>query len=244
MNKSHLRLGALVLFGIFALYGCVFAPLYQYLISDIVLQATLWLDLVDLLFQYTEFFGTAALFAFLVHAVYKNGVKGSSRMLILCGGAIAFKYLATVISISIINGSVNLVGGLTEYVFAFLLESALTFVAVYLAHRLVTPHTQRYAECRHASIVLGKPLQEHDGCFPFRRLFDRTNPVQRTLFISLVIVTAWRLAAFVISDFAYGLAITLADVPIMVLYWVILVLVPGFLSYLLSLALFRLAMRR
>lgn len=239
MSKKHLSIAALVMYGIYAVYACVLAPLYQYLISDFVLRDTLWLDLVDLLFQYAEFFGFAAVIAFVAFALYCKAVREARGMLLLCAGAVAFKYLGTVIAISIINGSINLTGGLWEYLTAFLLELGLAAVALLLSCRLILPAVQQHRDRTRAAAVLHRTSDEDDPCFPLQGIFSRKNPAQRTLFWSMLIFTAWRLAAFVISDLSYGVAITLADIPVMLLYWVILILLPGFLAYLLSLGIFR-----
>ena len=239
MKKKELSLAALVTFGIYAVYACVLAPLYQYLISDFVLRDTLWLDLVDLLFQHAEYYGFAAVLAFIAFSLYRYGLHDARPMLLLCGSAIAFKYLGTVVAISLINGSVNLTGGLVEYLTAFLLELGLAAIGLLIATRLILPVAQSYRDRVRAANILHKTLNECDPCYPLSGLFSRKNPVQRTLFWSMLIFVGWRLAAFVISDLSYGIAPTLADIPVMLLYWAILIFLPGFLGYLLSLGIFR-----
>ena len=218
MNKSALRLPAICLFGIFALYGCVLAPLYQYLIADIVMQNTLWLDVVDLLFQHTEIYGDALLFGFLIGAVYRYGIRDAKPMLVLCGGALAFKYVATVAAISIIYGYIDLTGGLTEYLFAFLLEAALAALAVFLAYKLAYP--QRECEADLPS---------------FKHLFSLKNPLRAAVFFSMLAVLVWRLVAFIISDFAFGFDLRADEIPVMLLYWLILIILPSFFGYLIAL---------
>ena len=122
MKNNPLRWPAVILFVILALYGCVLVPLYQYLITDIVLQDTLWLDLVDLLFQYTEMIGNVILLTLLIFGVYRYRLRGSKNVLIIGGCAILFKYVATIIAISIEFGSLDLTGSLTPYLFSILLE--------------------------------------------------------------------------------------------------------------------------
>ena len=87
--------------------------------------------------------------------------------------------------------------------------------------------------------MLHASFGESDGCLPIKRLFSRENPLQRSLFWSILAVVLWRLAAFVISDFAYGFDLRGSDVPWMLLYWVILIFLPGFLAYVLALRLVR-----
>ena len=153
MEKSALRLPALIVYGIYALYGLVLAPLYTYLIHDIVLENSIWLDIVDLLFQYTEMLGIAALLGFLIHAVYRFGLKDAKPMYCLCAGALAFKYVATILSLSFVVGSIDLTGGLWEYLFSFMLEAAFAAFAVFLCYKLVLPAVAAYKEKLHAEMV-------------------------------------------------------------------------------------------
>ena len=244
MNKKNLIFPAIVVYAIYALYGCVLAPLYQYLISDIVLSDTLWLDLVDLLYQYAEILGSAALLGFLCFSIYRYGFRGARPMLILMGGALAFKYLSTVVAVSVVFGSIDLTGELTVYLFAFLLELAIAAFAVFLTHHDVRPAVMRYQEKEKAAHTLGKKLEENDGCYPFKRLLDFKNPLQRTVFFSLLTVVAWRLIAAIMNEFAYGVALKAGDLPVILLYWALLILLPGFLGYLLSLLCIRISAKK
>ena len=216
MTRSSLRLPAISLFGIFALYGCVLAPLYQYLISDIFLQDTLWLDLVDLLFQHTEIYGDALLLGFLIGAVYRFGIREAKPMLLLGVGALAFKYLSTVIAISILYGFVDLTGGLTGYLFAFFLEAALAAFGVLLAQKLAVP-------------------TKNDGEIPARPLFSLADRVKASVLYSLLAVLLWRLIAELISEFAFGFDLRPIDLLVMLIYWIIMILLPIFISYFIAL---------
>ncbi len=240
MNKKELRLPALVILGVFALYGCVLAPLYQYVIFDTVLMDTLLLDVVDLLFRYAEILGGAALLGFLSYALYRYGLSGARPMLLLAVGAVSFKFLSTVVSISIINGSVNLVGGLTEYLLAFFLDLLLIGLCVLIAYRKILPAVARHRECVAAAAVLDTPYIQGDGCYPFEKLFRYANPLQRTVFWSVLVMILWHSAAFFIDYFSYPAPIYAIDLIVLGVYWVVLILLPGFLGYLLSIACIRL----
>ena len=234
MDKKLLRLPALVTFGIFALYGCVLAPLYQYIIFDTVLMDTLLLDVVDLLFRYAEILGGAVLLGFLSYAIYRYGLRGARPMLLLSLGAIGFKFLSTMISISIVDGSINLVGGLTEYLVAFLLDALLIGICVLLSVHTVLPAVRRHRECVAAAKVLDTSYEEGDGCYPFQKLFQYKNPLQRTVFWSVLLMVLWQSAAFFIDFFSYPAPIDAIDLVVLGIYWIVLILLPGALGYLLS----------
>ena len=236
MDKKLLRLPAIITLGIFALYGCVLAPLYQYIIFDTVLMDTLLLDVVDLLFRYAEILGGAVLFGFLSYTLYRHGLAGARPMLLLAVGAVAFKFLTTVISISIINGSINLVGGLSEYLLAFFLDLLLIGICVLIAYRRILPVVDRHRECVAAAKVLDTPYTQEDGCYPFQKLFQYANPLQRTVFWSVIWMVIWHSAAFFIDYFSYPAPIYALDIVVLLVYWVVLILLPGFLGYLLSMA--------
>ena len=70
MSKSAFRFFMILLFAALALYSCVLVPVYQIFASDLVLMDTIWFDIVDLLLQWTEIFGTAVLFSFAVFAAF------------------------------------------------------------------------------------------------------------------------------------------------------------------------------
>ncbi len=235
MQKTQLRLPALIVLGICALHGCVLAPLYEYIINDVVLTATLWLDVIEPIRYLADIGGTAALFAFLIHAVYRYDLRGARPMLLFACGAVAFKHLSTIITISIVNGSVNLTGGLTEYLFSFLLELSLCALCVLLAKLWVLPAVQFYAQRKAAAEVLRKDFEEGDGCYPFRKLFSYQNPLQRTVFWSLLILILVHSAAYFIGFFSVPLPMSASDIPVMLIYWLLLVLLPGALSYFLAL---------
>lgn len=248
MEKPALRLPALIVYGIYALYGLVLAPLYTYLINDIVLTATVWLDAVDLLLQYAEILGFAALLGFLIQSVYRHGLKGARPMYALCLGALAFKYVATILSLSFLVGALDLTGGLTEYLFAFLLEAALAALAVFLCYKLVLPAVAAHQEKRAAAQVLGKEWPDGDGCTPIQKPFALKNPLVATTFWSMLSVVVWRFLSTAINDLywslEFGFGMSFQDVLIMIAYWIVLILLPGFLGYLLSLGCIRLAERK
>ena len=230
MEKRSLALPALWLFGIYALYGCVLTPISHYILSDVVLQNTVWFDILDLLCSHAEIYGAALLFGFLAGAVYHCGVKNSVPLYLLSGGALLFKYICAAGAICVVDRSIDLTGSLFEYLFAFLIECLLAVLVVFLAHRLISPALARYRARREAAAVLGKDLGEGAGCLPYVGLFRWRNPLQRTLFLAMIVLAAARIIAFTV-DYLYGGGLTFVDILVMLLYWLILILLPAFLGY-------------
>ena len=86
MELKNLRLPALVVFGIYAIYSCALAPLYQFLSVDIILSDTIWWDIVDFLFNLFEVLGIAACFGFLIHGIYHYTAKECRPLDVFLGG--------------------------------------------------------------------------------------------------------------------------------------------------------------
>ena len=230
MEKRSLALPALWLFGIYALYGCVLTPLLHYISVDIVLRQTVWFDILDLLSSHAEIYGAALLYGFLAGAVYRYGVKNCVLLYLLSGGALLFKYVCAVGAICVADRAIDLTGSLWEYLLAFLLECLLAVLVVFLAHRLISPALARYRARREAAAVLGRDLGEGDGCLPYDGLFRWRNPLQRTLFLGMIILAAVRVIAFTV-DYLYGGGLSAVDILVMFLYWLILILLPAFFGY-------------
>lgn len=233
MDKRSLLLSSLLLYGVFALYGCVLTPITHYILSDIVLQKTIWLDLLDLLSAHTEIYGAALLYGFLAGAVYRCGVENSVPLYILSGGALLFKYVSAVGAICVVDRAIDLTGSLAEYLFAFFLECLLAVLVVFLAHRFISPALARYRARLDAAAVLGRDLDEGDGCLPYDGFFRWHNPLQRTLFLGMIVLAAVRVVAFTVA-YLYGGGLTARDVLVMFLYWLILILLPAFFGYLIA----------
>ena len=239
MSKNALRTPAILIFAIIALYSCVLIPLYQYLITDIVLMDTLWLDIVDLLCQHIEIVGSAALVGFAVFAIFRYSLNDAKPTLLLTLGALAFKYVAAVIAVSLEFGSIDLTGGLSGYLVAFLIELAIIALCVFLSHRLITPLQIDHDAKKAASQQLNRPFEEQPLTLTGKP-FSLKNPIQRILFIGIANIVVWRLAAAIISEFTYGVLLQPGDIPVILFYWFLMILLPAFYSYFLARLFFKL----
>lgn len=237
MQKRDLRIPALVLFGIYAIYSCVLIPLYQFIASDITLYLTLWWDVVDFFLNLFEVLGIAAAFGFLIYGVYRHSVKNCRPLFFLTGGALLFKYLASFIAISIAGGSIDLTYDFASYLVSFLMEAAELAFAVLLAHLLTSTLAAEEKKRKKAARLLGKEISAQE-LIPFRRPLSRTNALQRTAFWSVLLMTAFRLIAYIISDISFslvGYGYSASDIPVTLIYLLLLFLIPSCLGYLLSL---------
>ena len=187
--------------------------------------------------------GNVILLTLLIFGVYRYRLRGSKNVLIISGCAILFKYVATIIAISIEFGSLDLTGSLTPYLFSILLEFGIAALVVYLSARWITPAQDEYLARLHAAKVLNRPLEQSDPCSPFLKPVSLKNPIQKTLLVSIATVVAWRLIAALVSEFTYGVMLKPGDVPVILIYWVILIFIPAILSYFLALPFFKLCVK-
>lgn len=244
MPRSALRFPAIFLFGIYAVYGCLLTPLMEYVVSDTVLQNTILYDFLDLLYNLFEALGIASAFGFLIYGVYAFGTKALTKLYLLTGGALLFKYLSSLIALSIMRGSLDLTDDYTSIIVAFFIELAECALVIFLAHRWCGNLLEHNKKADAAAEKLGTESTAV-APFPFCRLFSRSNALQRTAFWGVLAMTALRLLSFIIGDISYSIffsiSYTFIDVMILLLYAIILILIPSFLGYLLALGCMRLA---
>ena len=245
MPRSNLRFPAIFLFGIYAIYGCLLPPLMEYVVADTVLQNTILNDILDLFYNLFEALGIAAAFGFLIHGVYAFGAKALTRLYLLTGGALLFKYISSLIAVSIVRGSLDLTADYSSIIVSFFIEIAECALVIFLAHRWVGHLLSESKKLSAAAQKVGKAPAVPIETFPFRHLFCRTNALQRTAFWGILSMTALRLTSFIIGEISFSLifsiSYTFIDVLVLLLYSVILILVPSFLGYLLTLGCMRLA---
>ena len=238
MERNALRLPALILFGIYAVYSLALIPVYQIIASDLILSDTLWWDLVDFASKLFEVLGIGAAVGFLVHGIYRYTFKGCLPLYYLIAGALLFKYVTSIISISVVMGYLDLTSDFSSYLIAFLIEAAEIALVTLIGHKLITVLRRQNATREKAALALGEDFTPQGEFYPFRRPFSRVNALQRTAFWGMVIVLAFRLIADLISDITFGFmyyGFSAKDIPVTLLYWVILIVIPCFLAYLLAL---------
>lgn len=238
MKKSLLFWPSVFLFGIYILYGLVITPALEYVAADWVLYNTILFDVLDVLLNLFEVLGTAAAFGFLIHGVYRYTAKGCLPLYPLVAGALVFKYLSSLLSVSILRGSLDLTGDFASLLLSFFIELLECGFAVWMGHLL----TGKPAAGAHTAFA--DPFGASRSQLPFKKLFDRRNCLQMAALWSMLAVLVIRLIAFIINDISLGIPYTLSDLPITLIYWMLLIFIPAFCGYLLSLATMLLAEKK
>lgn len=243
MKNSTLRLGALFVFGIYALYGCVLIPLMEYVASDWALLTTVLYDVLDVLLNVTEVLGAGATFGLLIHAVYSHTAKKALPFYLVAGGGILFKYVSSLLAVSIVRGSLDLTGDFSSLIVSVLIELAECAITVFLAHVLTQALFAENKAMESAARTLHETIDTRTRTFPFQSLFSRTNALQRTAFWNITLLTVVRWISFIIADISYAGMYAPSEMPTVLLYWLLLILIPSFLGYLLALGYMLLAER-
>ncbi len=238
MSKNALRVPSIILFSLIALYSCVLTPLREYLATDFVLCDSVWFAIVDLCWMHLNVIASVALLIFVTFGIYRYRLRGSGQVLLITLAALLLKYVAAIVSISVEYGSLDLTGGLAAFLVNFLIELALIALIAFLTHRFVTTYQLQYEEKSAAAKKLDRPLEEQP-IYPFQRLFSLKNPLQRIFFISTLTVALGLILADIPQIFQFGI-FGAADILIALASWLVLILLPAFYSYFLSLFFFKL----
>jgi len=239
VRKPSLLWPAIVLFGIYAVYGALLVPLNQYIGTDGVLQDSLLYDFTDAALHWIEILGLALCFGFLIDGVHRFCVGACRALFCLISGALFFKYISAYAFLMIwrIVPAVDL-GELASMGLGWLVEASECAVVLLLA-ALRIPRAAALQKARQkAAKKLGEPDETPSLLLPFKCPFDRNNALQTTTLLAMVLLAAIRLVLFIIDDLAaimIGLTYTFADVPVTLLYWLLLILLPAAGGYFLIL---------
>lgn len=238
MPKKSLRLPALLIFGIYTLYSCVLMPLENYIFADILLFQTVWGDIIDVLCHLFEVLGIAAILGAVIYARYCYPLHKIRPILILCGGALLYKYAASVIAVGISGGMFYFPEDLYSILLSLLIEMALIAFTLLLCHRLLTDANNREMELSKASATVGKEFTPTGDLVSFGRPFSRTNPLLRSAFWGMIAVLILRTVSYIIEEIAFtaaGATFTASDIPVLLIYWLLLFAIPCVGGYFLAL---------
>ncbi|MBE6703165.1 MAG: hypothetical protein E7585_07130 [Ruminococcaceae bacterium] len=239
MPGKALRLPAIFIFGLVTLYSCAIMPLNQYILSDVVLwYNTIWGDVMDFFAHMLETLIIAAIFGFLIHSVYAYGIKKCRPLLILVGSALLFKYIAGVFAVGFVGGIFYFPEDLISILISLLIECVEIAFVAFLSHKLISGLRQANRTRKNAAKTLDKVYTPTGEFFPIRRPFSRSNPLLRSAFWGMIAVLGFRTLTYIINEIAYtlsGALLRLHDIPILLLYWILLIFCTACAGYFLAL---------
>lgn len=243
MPKKTLQFPALVLFGIFAIYGFMLYPLLVKVSNDMVLSGTPLYEIVNILYHLIQWLGVGAAFGFVIHSIYRFSTKKSISLFVLIGGAFLFKYVAYVISYSIMNGSLNVTSRAMDLyrslLFTYLGDCLFVALAALLTHiwttRLRQENRAKEASCKR----LGLSFEPVASTLPFslKRPFSRRNPLLRAAFWGTLAYAVLQALSFLVGEILYGLSKSyyFADFFLSLYDFFTRILIPTALCYLITL---------
>ena len=237
MPKTFLRLPAILIFGIYTLYSGVLMPLSNYIFSDALLLKTVLGDLIDILSHWFEILGIAAILGTVIYARYRYPLHQLHPVLILCGGALLYKYVVAVVAVGLMGGMFYFPEDLYAILISLLIESAQIAFTLLLSHRLLTAFRDREAALSKASVTLGQEYTPADEPISFKRPLSRQNPLLRSAFWGMIVVLILNSFSFVMDEIAFtaaGVTFTASDIPVLLIYWLLLFVIPCVGGYLLA----------
>ena len=237
-QKPSLLWPAVTLFVCYAVYGAALVPLYNFFYADVVLQNTFWFDLIDGVQQWLEIVGLSLCFGFLIDGVYRFTIRACRALYLLVGGALLFKYAASHGALILFLNEPLTFDGVVGSAVSLCIELVLCAVVVLLAALRIPRAVAAQKARAKAAGTIGEAMNVPAPLLPFKRPFARDNVLQTTALLVMILLAVIRILLWVVNDVAFalfGLAFTAADIPVTLLYWLVLILVPAALGYFLIL---------
>lgn len=244
MPRTALKLPAIFICGLAILYSCITMPLYQLVLTNAVLSTTILVDLLDFFSWCLETLVIATAFGFLIHAIYRYGLKGAQGLCCLIGGALLFKYVSGVFTVGWAGGSFYFPDDLWTLLISFFIEITVLVLVAFLAHKYTSARKQDNLTLEKASRQLGVEYTPKETFFPLRPILRLSNPLLCAAFWGTIAVFFFRALSFVIFFLASAPFFTWADVPSFIIYLLILVVIPSVAGYFLTLGCIQLAEKK
>lgn len=235
LSRRLALLLSISLFLLTSLYVFVFAPLYIFFANDVLYMSTVLPEVFSLLSAATDVLVFGIFFGVFLYSVYRLSLKGSIPLIVIYGVAFLYKNVGNLLMTFATDGiPKDFVGDILTTAFYLLLEALQCAVVVTVASVTVLNAKKRDEIRRNASAEIGKPY-EPASYLPFRKLVDRTNPLQRAALrmalVPMLVKVASRLLYDIWFTVMYGFYDGLVDVLWMVLYYSLDVVGYGVIVY-------------
>ena len=236
MPKKTLHFPALMLFGIYALYSFVLYPLNEKITYDVVLSETALTYVLGYFLPLFEGLGLAASFGFLTYSIYRYGIRRTTPFFILNGIALLFKSATNFISFSAVSGSLQFNSAgfrfLESLLLTNLMECVLIALTAALAHFGIRHLEEKNRKKKSACLRLKKDFAPEGETYPFKRPFNRKNPLLCAIMGGCLTYIAFRFFVYLATMISYHSSLEF--------YWIIImlftsVLLPAVSCYFLSL---------
>lgn len=204
-------------FGLASLNSFVLLPLNISISNNIIYQLSAFPLILSFLSSLTELLVFWISLSVLVYAVSVIGFNKSRALLIIYGASIVYKHIVNFIMDSITKAAFipSLLGSV---LFNVVIEFAIASFAVFFTYKITKANSEL-------------AIKERVALFPFLKLFDLNNPVQKSAFVASLAITVPRIVSRIIYDIVIGFPASLKDVLWMIAYY-LLDTVTGLVGYL------------
>ncbi len=224
-------------FIIFSIYSFALVPLNVKSYTDIAFMIPVLIDLLPAVTYLTEIAGMLIMYAFILFAAYRFGIKTVKLYVMLFVVMILYRHLTSTAMIYVMNGSFpdasDLIFDLTYrialpslYIYAIM---ALILLIVYLVFRKAGALIKNKNA---ASVKTSDAASDGKRFFyPFIKLFSKENPLQKSALWIAVIFALNKLSSQILTDIDIGAPTDTADLLWMIAAYISCFLL-GFASYL------------
>lgn len=191
-------------FGAYAIYSYAMLPLYVYLCNDVIYVDTILPTLLETVYTILELSVFVTAFAYITYYTIKHSLKGARYFIFVYIGATLFKYMSNYAVTSIMEGGFSLLS-LRNVGILILIELFQLGVLLFCLKTIRD-------ECSEA-------LDGGRSCFPFKKLFDLDNPMQRSAFFGALTICVLRVLTRIVYDITLGMPDSILEVLVMVGYY-------------------------
>jgi hypothetical protein len=238
-NKTQSRLIRLLIISsavLYSLYCFILAPIYTYICSDIVFSVTIVPEILSFILDIVDIIAYAVCFSIIIYSVYRFDLKPSVRIIVTVCAALFLKYTANFIMTIVVDGALNL-NDITSIVIYFVLDVIWLTAITLISNRIIAKHKKKRDVTNKAAVSISAKLDDSYNVFPFKKLFDLSNPLQTSALVMGAIMGGVHMLTRIIYDLFYGLPTSLSDAMWMVTYYLSDV-VSGFIMYTVALFIF------
>ena len=235
-KKSLLRFLIISCAILFSLYCFVLAPIYTYLSSNIIYMLTVIPTLLSFVIDVVDILAYAVCFASVIYSIYLFSLKGSRSAIVTVAIAIFLKYTANFFMTLFFDGALDL-NDITSVLIYYILDMVWLSVIVISTDKIFRRYYEIRASVGKAAANLSLKLGDEYEIFPFKKLLDKNNPLQRSALVMGILMGSVHMLTRIIYDIFYGLPTTLADALWMITYY-LSDIVTAFIMYVVALFIF------
>ena len=217
MIKRLTVLLSIVAFGLASLNSFVILPINYNIINNIVYNLTVLPLVLQFLSSVTELIVFWCALAILIYGISVMGLRKSRPLIVTYGLAIVYKHLINFVLDCFRFGALQL-SLLSSVSFNVIMEVLIATVVIVLSHKFAKENSR-----------LGDRQRVH--LFPFRKILDTDNPIQRAALAATLTITIPRIVSRIIFDIAVGFPTSIPDLLWMIVYY-LLDIVTGVVGYL------------